>query len=81
MDGPQGGSQADSEEQGILDVWERMKGSPDTGNGMEHSSTSKIIAMAKVGSTDRVVLQKRFAEPGRSSNPKACIWKIKLSFI
>ena len=71
LDGPQGDKQAYSEEKGILDRWDRMNRSPETWSRMECSSTYRIIAMAKVGSIYRFVLQNRLV--GRSSIIKACI--------
>lgn len=71
LDGSQGDKQTYSEEKGIPDRWDRMNRSPETWSRMERSSTYKIIAIAKVGSSYRFVLQNRLT--GRSSIIKACI--------
>lgn len=48
LDGAPGVSQADSQEKGILDKWDRMNRSP--WDRIEHSSNYSIIDMAQVGS-------------------------------
>ena len=71
LDRFQGDKQTYSEEKGISDRWDRMNRSPESWSRMERSSTYKIIAIAKLGSIYRFVLQNRLT--GRSSIIKACI--------